>query len=204
MSQDRLEAQIEIAPLLAARWSPRAFSGESLSPADLAALFEAARWAPSASNEQPWRFIVARRDQPDAFTRVFECLSEGNRRWAGSAGALCIGVAARINSRGRENGHARYDLGQAVAHLSIQASTAGLYVHQMGGFSAEAARATFAIPDGFDPVVAIALGRLGDPNTLAENDRERELDPRRRRPLAETVFTGVWGRPADLAGIAPG
>jgi len=199
VSQERHPIEAEIHPLLAQRWSPRAFSGESLNVATLLQLFEAARWAPSSMNEQPWRFIVARRDEPEAFERIFNCLSESNRRWAGSAGALVLAVAARFNTRsGRENGSARYDLGQAVAQLSVQAIAAGLYVHQMGGFSVDAAREAFAIPEGFDPVVAIAIGRLGDPGALADVDREREVSARSRRVLAETVFAGSWGQPAPL------
>lgn len=199
MSQHRNEPATSVHPLLEARWSPRAFSGGALTDAELLPLFEAARWAPSASNEQPWRFIVARRDQAEAYGRIFACLSESNRRWAGSAGALVIAVSAKMARSGRENGHARYDLGQAVAHLTVQASAAGIYVHQMGGFSADAARAACAIPAGYDPAVVIALGRLGDPEALDERDRERELTARDRRPLRETVFSGSWGEPTSLA-----
>ncbi len=198
MSQHRNEPAATLHPLLETRWSPRAFSTESLTDAELLPLFEAARWAPSASNEQPWRFIVARRDQAEAFGRIFACLSESNRRWAGTAGALAIAVAARFTGSGRENSHARYDLGQAVAHLTVQAADAGIYVHQMGGFSADAARAAFAIPEGFDPAVAIALGRLGDVEALDERDRERESKTRDRRSLSKTVFGGAWDEPASL------
>lgn len=198
MSQHRNEPAATLHPLLETRWSPRAFSTESLTDAELLPLFEAARWAPSASNEQPWRFIVARRDQAEAFGRIFACLSESNRRWAGTAGALAIAVAARFTGSGRENGHARYDLGQAVAHLTVQAADAGIYVHQMGGFSADAARTAFAIPEGFDPAVAIALGRLGDVEALDERDRERESKTRDRRSLSKTVFGGAWDEPASL------
>ncbi len=199
MSLTRTNPTLDIHPLLMARWSPRAFSGESLTDAELLPLFEAARWAPSGNNEQPWRFIVARHDQPEAFARIYSCLSENNRRWAGSAGALVLAVTARINTRGRENNHARYDLGQAVAHLSVQATADGLFVRQMGGFSATAAREAFSIPEEFDPVVVMAIGRMGDPATLADADRERELSTRSRRELAETVFAGVWNQPASLA-----
>ncbi len=198
MSQHRNEPAAVLHPLLETRWSPRAFNGESLTDAELLPLFEAARWAPSAANEQPWRFIVARRDQAEAFSRIFACLSESNRRWAGTAGALAIAVAARVTGSGRENGHARYDLGQAVAHLTFQATEAGIFVHQMGGFSADAARAAFSIPEGFDPAVAIALGRLGDLNTLDQRDREREMTTRNRRSLNNTVFGGAWDEPASL------
>lgn len=199
MSPHRSNPTLDIHPLLMERWSPRAYTGESLSDTDLLPLFEAARWAPSGNNEQPWRFIVARRDQPDAFARIYDCLSENNRRWAGSAGALVIAVTACITARGRENKHARYDLGQAVAHLSIQATADGLSVRQMGGFSATAAREAFSIPEEYDPVVVIAIGRRGDPSTLADVDRERELSTRTRRALAETVFAGAWDQPAGLA-----
>ena len=196
MSLNRPNPTLAIHPLLRERWSPRTFSGESLSDAALLPLFEAARWAPSGNNEQPWRFIVARHDQPDAFARIYNCLSENNRRWAGSAGALVIAVTARINSRGRENNHARYDLGQAVAHLSVQATADGLFVRQMGGFSATAAREAFSIPEAFDPVVVIAIGHKADP---ADGDRELELSTRSRRDLTETVFADTWNQPASLA-----
>ncbi len=191
--------QYPIHPLLAERWSPRAFSDRPI-PADVqGSLLEAARWAPSSSNEQPWRFILVQRKDEVAHSRIVETLSSNNRIWASRAPLLIVGVASMLrSSSGRPNGHAWYDLGQSVAHLSIQATAAGLYLHQMGGFDKEQARVALEIPENYEPAVVIAVGYLGDVSELPEDLQARERNPRSRRPLPESVFNGKWGEAADI------
>ncbi len=157
---------------------------------------EAARWAPSSSNEQPWRFIVATKDDATNYSRIFDCLVEGNKLWAKSAPVLMISVATKIFTRnGKPNRFSGHDVGQASAMLSIQATALGLYVHQMGGFDAEKARQEFNFPETAEAMAAIAMGYLGDSATLPEDLRKRELTPSPRRPINEFVFTGQWGTP---------
>jgi nitroreductase len=175
-------------PLLARRRSPRALqASHQLDDATLAALLDAARWAPSANNSQPWRFGVARRGEP-AFDALFDALMPGNRLWASRASALVLVAAADADSTGRQRPWARYDTGQAVAHLTVQAQAAGLVVHQMGGFDPQASARAFELPAGVTPVVVVAIG-VHDPDAeLPEPLAERERAPRVRRDLDELVL----------------
>jgi nitroreductase len=183
-------------PALKARWSSRAFSDTLLTDDELRDCFEAARWAPSAGNGQPWRFIVAPRDDAAAFAAALQCLHEANALWARHAAALIVSVAQTVRDDGQSHRTALYDLGQAVAHLTVQATALGLTLRQMAGFSAELARETFAIPQGFEPVTMVAIGRRGDPAGLPETLQAREHEPRRRHPAAQWVFVGRWGQAA--------
>jgi nitroreductase len=141
-------ADYPIHDLLRRRWSPLAFSARRVEPATLLTLFEAARWAPSSFNEQPWRFLVATKDEPAEFERMLDCLVPGNQRWAKDAPVLMLSIAARTFTRNnRPNRHAMYDTGAAVMSLIVQATALGLYAHQMGGFSIERAREVYAIPE---------------------------------------------------------
>lgn len=179
--------------LIARRWSPRAFTGEPVNREQLLTLLEAARWAPSCFNEQPWRFLVATRDKPAAFDAMLQCLSEGNRSWAVNAAALLITVAStRFAGSGKHNRHAWHDVGLATALLSVQATALGLAVHPMAGFDAAAVRSGYGVPEEFEPVAAIAIGHTGNADTLPEPMRERERAPRIRKPLAELVYEGAW------------
>ena len=190
-------ADAPIHPLLRERWSPRAFSGEPLERDELLTLFEAGRWAPSAFNEQPWSFVLAQCDEGEAFDRILGCLSAGNQVWASRAAVLAIGVARRdLKARPEPNRTAQYDLGQCVAHLTVQASALGIAVHQMAGFDIARTRSVLAIPEGQDPVVAVALGRPGDAASLPDAVRQKDAAPRVRKPLAEFVFSGEWARTA--------
>jgi nitroreductase len=187
-------------PLLRERWSPRAFQDRPVEPEKIESILEAARWAPSAMNEQPWRFLIGVREtHPAAYDRLFQILLPGNQLWAGQAPVLMLSVAKMRNSKDQPNPHAFHDVGQAVAHLTVQAMALGLHVHQMAGFDAAKARESLSIPEGYDPVAAIAVGYQGDPNSLPENLRERELAARVRRPLSEIVFDGQWGEAAEAA-----
>jgi nitroreductase len=192
----------QLAPVLQGRWSPRAFdASHELTTDDLHLMLEAARWAPSAGNTQPWSFIVGRRGDA-TFDAFFEHLSRGNKAWAGNASALL--VALHQNAAGPDhdlpwNTYAAYDLGQAAAHLSVQAHSIGLHAHQFAGFDHDATAATFAVPEHWTVKTGIAIGLLGDPDVLDESTREKELRPRTRREITDFAFSGAWGeQPVDL------
>jgi nitroreductase len=187
----------EILELLARRWSTRAYTAQSIEPEILRRLFEAARWAPSSGNGQPWSFMVARKEDSAGFEKIASVLAPGNA-WAKAAAALAISVAALDRAPGKPNGHAWHDVGLAAENLALQATALGLSVHMMGGFSAEKAREVFEIPERWAPVAAISIGYPADPNTLAEELRHKDLSPRQRRPIREFVFSGKWGQPGGL------
>jgi nitroreductase len=193
--EKRISSAYPIDDLIARRWSPRAFADRAVEPQKLQSVMEAARWAPSSSNEQPWHFIIATKDQVADYQRVLSCLVEKNQQWARHAPVLMIATAAlHFRKHGTANRHAYYDTGQAVAYMSIQATALGLYIHQMAGFSPETARTQLQIPEGVEAVTAIAMGYLGDPQQLPEDLRQRELAPGTRRSAAEFVFEGKWGQ----------
>ena len=184
--------------LIAARWSPRAYAPTPVAAQALRPLFEAARWAASGGNGQPWSFIVATQAQSEIFANLVECLNEGNVPWASRAPVLGIVVAETVRANGRANRTAFYDAGLAMQNLAIQATAQGLALRQMGGFSPDRARTIFAIPDGHEPVVMFALGYPGDPSALGDNHRAQELTPRQRRPIQEFVFGAGWGETSPL------
>lgn len=193
------ETKYPIHDLLRRRRSPRAFADRRVEPEKLRSLLEAARWAPSSYNEQPWSFIVATKENPIEYERLLSCLVEGNIQWAQRAPVLMLSVAKLYFDRNRKgNRHAFHDVGLAIENLVIQATALGLFVHQMAGFHVEKARELFNIPDGYEPVAMMALGYLGDSETLPDQLRERELAPRTRKPLKEFVFTGYWGQTSPL------
>ncbi|MGE5401754.1 MAG: nitroreductase family protein [Ignavibacteriales bacterium] len=176
------------------RLSPRAFSGKAIEEDVIISLFEAARWAPSGGNEQPWRFIFASINDLENFNKIVDTMSEGNRAWARNAPLLIIGITKLDRGISKQlNKYAYYDLASAVAYLTIQATTVDLFVHQIGGFNPAIIREQFEIPDNYDPAILLAVGYRGDPGTLPENLRVRELAPRIRKPLEELVFSGKFG-----------
>jgi nitroreductase len=180
--------------LLLERRSGRAFDERDIEPDVLLRVFEAARWSPSSANEQPWRFVIARRRDSASFARLLGALVPTNQTWARRAAVLGISAAAQTSQRtGAVNRWAWYDTGQAMAHLSIQATHEGLMVHQMAGYDAARARDAAGIPEGFEPVTAFAIGYPGDPAVLEGTNQKRETAPRVRRPLAEIVYEGLWG-----------
>jgi nitroreductase len=183
-----------IHPLLQERWSPRAFAPTPISHAQIRSLLEAARWSASGGNGQPWSFVVAPQEDRVAFDLLLRCLVEGNQVWARHAPLLILTVAQLLREPGKPNSLALYDLGQAVAYLSIQATALGLQAHQMAGFSPDLACAAFAIPEDHAPVTVIAVGTPGTPETLPENLRTRELAERTRKPITSFVFGGTWGQ----------
>ena len=161
-------------------------------------LFEAARWAASSYNAQPWFFIVATKDDPENYKRVLECFVEFNQGWAGNAPVIAISVARTAFDDGRPNRHAFHDVGQAAANLSVEATALGLQVHQMAGIIPDKAQQIFGIPQGYEAVAGIALGYPGDPEALSEQLKQRELAPRSRKALDSFVFTGKWGEPSAI------
>jgi len=184
--------------LIQHRWSPRAFDASRPVPrAELLRLFEAARWAPSSRNEQPWRFLLLERDaMPEAWRALLESLTTSNQSWAAAAPVLVLSaVRTSFEDTGTANHMAWYDAGQAVAFLTIQATSQGLAIRQMEGFDRARARAAFSIPAEFEPAVAIAIGYAGDPEALShEKHKTAETQPRKRRPVGDFVYEGAWGR----------
>ncbi len=184
--------------LIRRRWSPRAFADRAIEPEKIGSLLEAARWAPSSFNAQPWSFILATRDQGEAFDRLVGCLVPANQVWAKTAPLLMISVARlAFEHNDKPNRHALHDIGLAAATMVLQAMALGLFAHQMAGIEREKLRETYRIPEGFEPVAAIAVGYPSDPATVPDELRERETAPRVRKPLSEFVFAEAWGRPAE-------
>jgi len=188
-----------IEPLLTRRWSPRAFADRPVEPEKLLRLWEAARWAASCSNQQPWYFIVATREDEAEYARLLSCLRENNQQWASHAPVLMVSVAKlAFDMNSQPNRYAFHDVGLAVANLIVQATALGLFVHQMAGFYPDKVRELYGVPDGFEPVAGIVLGYPGDPAILSEELQQRELAPRARNPLTTFVFQGTWGQTAPL------
>lgn len=186
----------EVHPLIENRWSPRAFEDRDIESEKVCSLLEAARWAPSCFNEQPWRYIVGTRNKtPQTWETLKTLLMDGNR-WAQKAPVLMLGVTKTLfDHNGQPNRHAEHDLGLASAMMVLQGEAMGLQCHQMAGFEADRAPALLSIPNGFKPMVMLAFGYGGDPDTLDEKLKARELAPRSRQPLQEMVFSDYWGQP---------
>jgi nitroreductase len=185
--------------LITSRWSPYSFADKSVSDEDLQSLFEAARWAPSSFNEQPWSYIVAKKEDADEFQRLLSCLVEVNQVWAKSASALALGITKLNFTRNdTPNRAAQHDLGLAAANLVLEATDRGLAVHQMAGILPDKARELYSIPEGYEPLTGIAIGYAGDPANLPEELRVRDGARRPRKPLKEFVFAGKWGAASSL------
>lgn len=186
--------------LIKHRWSPVGFDRErDIDRETLLSILEAARWAASSFNLQPWRFIVAPRQNTQEFQKVFSVLREGNQTWARHAAVLMIAVAQRLRESAAPNRQAFHDLGLAVSQMVLQALDHGVYAHQMAGVYPEKAREIYQIPDDFEPFTAIALGyRAANLDHLGDGQREREAAPRQRQPLNEIVFAGSWAQPAEF------
>jgi nitroreductase len=185
--------------LIRARWSPRAFSSREVSDGDLKTIFEAGRWAASSFNEQPWRFLVARKSDGAAYDKILNVLVPFNQAWARSAPVLFLMAAKRTFSHDNSpNRYAVHDAGQALAQVFLQATALGLHAHGMAGFDGERARTGLGIPGDYDLGAAVALGYLGSPDELPAQQRESELAPRTRKPLQEIVFGAEFGKSLQL------
>jgi nitroreductase len=188
-----------VLPVIAERWSPYAYDPRPVERPKLLSCLEAARWAASSYNEQPWTYILAERTDPAAFNRALACLVEGNQAWAKNAGVLILTVVSRLFKRnGKPNAACEHDLGLAAGNLVLQATAQGLQAHQMIGIVADKARATYQVPEGHDPITAIAIGYpaavvAGTTDPLAQ----RDLPARTRKPLSEMVVS-TWGQAAKL------
>ena len=208
MESCRMEkpAQTEhpILDLLARRWSPRAFADRRVEPEKLRRLFEAARWSASSFNEQPWRFILATKDDPREYARLLGCLIEKNQAWAVHAPVLMLGLTrTHFTKTGKPNRVHEHDLGLAMGNLTIQAMAMDLWVHQMAGIDPDQARTTYSVPDDFTILTACAIGYMGDPDILPEGLREAERSTRSREPLDEFVFARTFGEPGLTSGATP-
>ena len=185
--------------LIRERWSPRAFADKPVPKDVLRSIFEAARWAPSSYNEQPWAYIVATKDDKANFEKMLSVLVDFNVQWAKSAPVLALAVAKlAFANNNAPNRNAQYDIGAATALLSVEATAHGLAVHQMAGFDPEKARQVFGIPKGWEPIAALAIGYPGDPASLPPPLKDREMAPRTRKPIAEFVMAGQWGHTASF------
>lgn len=180
--------------LIRDRWSPRAFAARPVDRETLGSLLEAARWAASCNNEQPWSFIVARKEDGVRFEQILRCLVPGNQTWAQTAAVLMISLArTTFAGNGKPNQHAWHDVGAATAQLALQATSLGLRAHPMAGVDRDCIRAEFSLPEGIEVVAAIAVGWPGDSESLPERYREREKAPRQRKSLDEMVLGGWDG-----------
>jgi nitroreductase len=187
-----------IHPMLEERWSTRAFSDEKVSRETLQRLFEAARWAPSSMNQQPWRFIIGC-DKDESWRKIVSTLVEFNQLWAQYAPVLILTVGRKIlEAREDKNTHYQYDIGQAVAYFTFQAQAENLFVHQMGGVDFEKASEVFEIEEPFTPISVLAVGYYGNPERLHENIQKMENAPRQRNPASDFVFEGKFGNKSKL------
>ena len=179
------------------RWSPRAFADRDVPAEDLKRGFEAARWAASCFNEQPWRFVVGRRGE-ETFRKILDALVPGNQVWAKNAPVLILSVASKQFAHNRQvNPHYWHDTGAAMANFAVQITALGLHSHSMAGFDHGKAKAAFHIPDDFETVAVTAVGYQGDPDSLPEAPRKSEITPRQRKDLKEFVFS-EWQEPLQF------
>ena len=189
---------VKIHDLIQTRWSPRAIDPDKdVSHEDLIALLEAARWAPSSGNGQPWNFVLAKKSDTANFEKLASTLVPGNA-WAREAGALILSVATLDRAPGKPNGHAWHDVGLCSENIALQASSMGLGFHMMGGFNALMARELLQIPERWDPVAMMAVGHPAHPDTLPEALRVKDTTPRQCKPISEFVFAGSWGTASGL------
>jgi nitroreductase len=198
MFKKKTETQEKIHEIIANRWSGRAFDEKrSVAHKDIISLLEAARWAPSCFGEEPWRYIVCdKTTNKTAWDKAFSCLAEGNQSWAVNAPVLILALANTIFSHNEKpNRWSQYDTGAASMSLCIQATTMGLMVHQMGGFSAEKTAELFSIPDQYISMAMMAVGYQLPEDEITQEVMKRESLERQRNPLAEQFFDGELGKP---------
>lgn len=185
-----------LVPAISNRWSPRSFSSKPVAAKDLELLFEAARWAASSYNEQPWSFIVATKSEPEQYERLLSTLIEFNQGWAKTAPVLMLTLANKKFAKNqKDNYHALHDTGAALANLMLQATELGLHAHAMSGYDEQKARQLLEIPDEYATGAAVAIGYLDSPDKLEGDLKQMEIGERSRRPLSSLVHAGKWGSP---------
>jgi len=191
--------QYPVLEVIRRRWSPYLFADGPVEAEKLRALFEAARWSASSFNEQPWRFLVATRDDAPAFERALGCLVEANQAWAKHAPVLLLALSRdAFTKNGKPNRVSQHDLGLAMAQLTLQATALDLHVHQMAGIDPERVCRAYDVPEGFTPLTAAAIGYAGENPDVAEAIRARDQGPRHRMPFDQFVFGGSFGEPSGL------
>lgn len=199
-TQKQADPDYPINEMISKRWSPYAFADRPVSTADLQSLFEAARWAASSYNEQPWSYVVALKHDESAFQTLLSCLVEGNQAWASAAPVLAIGCTnLKFARNGQPNAAAIHDLGLASANLTFEATARGLFVHQMIGILPDKAREIYRIPENVQPLTGLAIGYAAEPETVPEKYKERDLSPRGRKPVSDFLFEGKWGSASQIA-----
>jgi nitroreductase len=190
-----------VLPIITERWSPYAFDPRPVEREKLLSCLEAARWAPSSYNEQPWTFILAERTDKAEFERILQCLVEANRAWAKNGGVVMLTVVSRLFVKnGKHNAAAEHDVGLTAGNLVLQAAALGLQGHQMIGIERDKARTTYGIPDGHEALTAIALGYpAAVPPNPTDELQKRDVARRLRKPLSEIVICGSWGKSTKLS-----
>lgn len=182
------EFEAPVLELIKNRKSRRAYADKSIEAEKIKSLFEAAKWAPSSMNDQPWTYIYATKDQPELWNKIFDALNDSNKVWAKDAPLLVVSLARKYFSlNGKPNASATYDLGAANAFLTLQATALDLNIHQMGGYDHEVLTQNLSVPDSYELGVVMAIGYVGSPETLTDNLRQRELAPRMRHVQREFV-----------------
>lgn len=185
----KAETKYPVLGLIANRWSPLSFDVKIPEEDQILKLIEAASWAPSSMNEQPWRFKFGIKGVSKNYDLLYDSLIEGNKTWAKTAPVLLLAVAKKqFEYKDRSNNHYAYDLGQAIAYLSLQATEDNLYVHQMGGYDQDKIHKTLGIGPEYETFAVLAIGYLGDPEVLDENNKKRTFSPRKRKPINELIL----------------
>lgn len=196
---NEVETDHPVLELIASRWSPYSFDKRPVSEEDLLSIFEAARWAPSSYNEQPWHYIIAQQENQEEFQTMVSCLVQGNQVWAQNASVLAISVTRlHFIRNNKPNRAAVHDLGLASMNLVIEATARGICVHQMIGIEPDRVRTAYSVPEGFEPMTALAIGYVANPEQMPEAFRERDLIRRQRKPLQEFIFSSKWGNVWDI------
>lgn len=197
MSKEAKTNDNNIHPLLRKRWSPRAFDDRPVETKKLRNILEAARWSPSASNLQPWMFFLGQKGD-ETYQKIYDTLIEFNQMWVKFAPVIILNCGKITTQKGEPNVTWKYDVGQAIAHLSIQAMEEGLHVHQMSAFDIEKAAELFNLPEDYRAVSVSAVGYIGDPAMLHERMQKSEISERERKELDTFVFFGEYGKVHDL------
>jgi nitroreductase len=201
MDDRKAHTSVPIDDLLARRWSPRAYDANRPVERDkLAAILEAGRWAPSCNGDEPWRYLVFDRARDaEGWRKAFECLSDNNKKWVKNVPLLMLSCAGSIfRHSGKPNRYGQHDTGAASVCMALQAASMGLIIHQMGGYDAAGARASFAIPEEYTPMAMIAVGYQASPDVLDDETKQKELRPRARQALSQVFFEGGWGEGVKL------